>query len=150
MEDRTIILWRNGDDAVGACLAAQLRHQEWVVTQARTLADAKAVEGTPFCPGVAGISSLWRGNVGADAHDQPGMEHTGDAAGHKPESNAACRGPGKQLAPPLGGEALTFERRIDSQISRLRKKIERDPGQARVLKTVWVRGYVLAADMVPA
>jgi len=56
----------------------------------------------------------------------------------------------KQLAPTLGGETLTFERRIDSRISRLRKKIERDPGQARVLKTVWIRGYVLATDVVPA
>lgn len=56
----------------------------------------------------------------------------------------------KQLALPLGGEALTFERRIDSRISRLHKKIERDPGQPRVLKTVWVRTHVLATDVVPA
>jgi len=56
----------------------------------------------------------------------------------------------KLLALTAGDEALAFERSIDSQISRLRKKIERDPRQPRLLKTIWGLGYVLAADVVLA
>ena len=48
-----------------------------------------------------------------------------------------------------GGEAQAFDRSIDSQVSRLRKKIEADPRQPQLLKTAWGNGYVLAADVTP-
>nr|WP_279237682.1 response regulator [Dyella sedimenti] len=39
----------------------------------------------------------------------------------------------------------SFDRSIDSQISRLRKKLEDDPRHPVLLKTIWGDGYLLAA-----
>ena len=46
-----------------------------------------------------------------------------------------------------GRELAAFERSIDNHISRLRKKIEEDPADPRLIKTVWGGGYMLAADV---
>lgn len=46
-----------------------------------------------------------------------------------------------------GREANAFDRAIDNQISRLRRKIEEDPKNPRFIKTVWGGGYTLAADV---
>lgn len=46
-----------------------------------------------------------------------------------------------------GGEVQNFDRSIDSQVSRLRKKLERDPRRPRLLKTSWGDGYVFTADV---
>ena len=48
----------------------------------------------------------------------------------------------------VGDDALPFDRSIDSQVSRLRKKLERDPRQPGLLKTVWGQGYLFATDVV--
>lgn len=42
---------------------------------------------------------------------------------------------------------LNFDRSIDSQISRLRRKLEEDPRHPALLKTIWGDGYLLAADV---
>lgn len=39
-------------------------------------------------------------------------------------------------------------RTVDVQVTRLRRKIEADPGQPRWLHTVWGRGYVLRPDSI--
>ncbi|MCS4295514.1 two-component system OmpR family response regulator [Comamonas sp. BIGb0152] len=44
--------------------------------------------------------------------------------------------------------AAFFDRSIDTQISRLRKKLESDPRQPRMLKTVRGDGYLLAARSI--
>jgi DNA-binding response OmpR family regulator len=46
-----------------------------------------------------------------------------------------------------GRELAAFERSIDNHISRLRKKLEADPREPRLIKTVWGGGYMLAADV---
>ena len=46
-----------------------------------------------------------------------------------------------------GREANIFDRAIDNQISRLRRKIEHDPKNPGLIKTVWGGGYTLAADV---
>jgi two-component system OmpR family response regulator len=46
-----------------------------------------------------------------------------------------------------GRAAQVFDRTIDNQISRLRRKIERDPSQPQLITTVWGGGYSLAADV---
>lgn len=46
-----------------------------------------------------------------------------------------------------GRGAQLFDRSIDNQISRLRRKIERDPADPQLVKTVWGDGYQLAADV---
>jgi two-component system OmpR family response regulator len=46
-----------------------------------------------------------------------------------------------------GRAANVFDRSIDNQVSRLRKKIEADPKEPTLIKTVWGGGYVLAADV---
>lgn len=42
-----------------------------------------------------------------------------------------------------GRERDAFDRAIDVQVGRLRKKLEPDPGKPTLLKTVWGGGYVL-------
>lgn len=44
-----------------------------------------------------------------------------------------------------GREADPFDRSIDNQVSRLRKKIEDDPQNPTLIKTVWGGGYLFAA-----
>jgi len=46
-----------------------------------------------------------------------------------------------------GRSPQPFDRSIDNQVSRLRKKIEVDPRQPTVIKTVRRDGYVFAADV---
>ena len=46
-----------------------------------------------------------------------------------------------------GRELAAFERSIDNHISRLRRKIEADPSDPQLIKTVWGGGYSLAAEV---
>ena len=46
-----------------------------------------------------------------------------------------------------GRELAAFERSIDNHVSRLRRKIEAEPADPRLIKTVWGGGYMLAADV---
>lgn len=46
-----------------------------------------------------------------------------------------------------GREALPFDRSIDNQISRLRKKLEADPRNPVLIKTVWGGGYMFADEV---
>ena len=46
-----------------------------------------------------------------------------------------------------GRSAKVFDRSIDNQVSRLRRKIEADPRRPALVKTVWGGGYMLAADV---
>ena len=43
--------------------------------------------------------------------------------------------------------ANTFDRSMDTQVSRLRKKIEHDPGDPKLIKTVWGGGYIFTPDV---
>ena len=53
----------------------------------------------------------------------------------------------KQLLDLTSGRAAqVFDRTIDNQISRLRRKIEADPSNPVLITTVWGGGYSLAAD----
>jgi two-component system OmpR family response regulator len=49
-----------------------------------------------------------------------------------------------------GRDAAAFERSVDNAIMRLRRKIEDDPREPKIIKTVWGGGYVFAAEPVPA
>ena len=49
-----------------------------------------------------------------------------------------------------GRQAQVFDRAIDNQISRLRRKIERDPAHPELIATVWGGGYSLSADVSEA
>jgi two-component system OmpR family response regulator len=46
-----------------------------------------------------------------------------------------------------GREAHLFDRSIDNQVSRLRKKIEPDPSKPTLIKTVWGGGYLFTAEV---
>jgi len=46
-----------------------------------------------------------------------------------------------------GRELAAFERSIDNHVSRLRRKLEADSSDPRIIKTVWGGGYMLAADV---
>ena len=47
-----------------------------------------------------------------------------------------------------GREAHAFDRAVDNQISRLRRKIEADPKNPEIIKTVWGGGYTLAGEVI--
>lgn len=49
-----------------------------------------------------------------------------------------------------GREAVVFDRSIDNQVSRLRKKIELDPRRPQLIKTHWGGGYSFAAEVTEA
>jgi two-component system OmpR family response regulator len=47
-----------------------------------------------------------------------------------------------------GRESQPFDRSIDNQVSRLRRKLEADPGVPQIILTEWGGGYVFAAELV--
>ncbi len=49
-----------------------------------------------------------------------------------------------------GRSAGAFDRSIDTQVSRLRKKLEVDPSDPRIIQTVWGGGYRFAPEVVEA
>lgn len=49
-----------------------------------------------------------------------------------------------------GREAMPFDRSIDNQVSRLRRKVETDPKNPTLIKTVWGGGYMLTAEVMTA
>lgn len=46
-----------------------------------------------------------------------------------------------------GRDAAPFDRSIDNQVSRLRRKLERNPAEPELIKTVWGEGYSLTAEV---
>jgi two-component system OmpR family response regulator len=46
-----------------------------------------------------------------------------------------------------GREAHLFDRAVDNQVSRLRRKIEVDSKNPQLIQTVWGGGYLFAADV---
>jgi two-component system OmpR family response regulator len=46
-----------------------------------------------------------------------------------------------------GRAAANFDRAIDTQVSRLRRKIEQDPADPKIIKTVWGGGYTFTATV---
>ena len=48
-----------------------------------------------------------------------------------------------------GRTATAFDRSIDNQVSRLRRKIEADPKKPELIKTVWGGGYSFTAEVKP-
>ena len=46
-----------------------------------------------------------------------------------------------------GRETQLFDRSVDNQISRLRRKLERDPKNPRIIVTEWGGGYQFTADL---
>lgn len=46
-----------------------------------------------------------------------------------------------------GRQADVFDRSIDNQVSRLRRKVEHNPSKPSLIKTVWGGGYTLTADV---
>lgn len=46
-----------------------------------------------------------------------------------------------------GRASVPFDRSIDTQVSRLRRKIEKDPKDSKIIKTVWGGGYVFTPSV---
>ena len=59
------------------------------------------------------------------------------------ESGRQRRQPRAQLLDLARGRAANaLDRSIDTQVSRLRRKLELDPGEPKIIKTVWGGGYM--------
>jgi two-component system OmpR family response regulator len=48
-----------------------------------------------------------------------------------------------------GREAGPFDRAIDNQVSRLRRKLEADPRRPALIRTHWGGGYSFEAEVQP-
>ena len=46
-----------------------------------------------------------------------------------------------------GRSSSPFDRAIDTQVSRLRRKLEKDPKDPEIIKTVWGGGYIFTASV---
>ena len=49
-----------------------------------------------------------------------------------------------------GRSSVAFDRSIDTQVSRIRRKIELDPKKPELIKTVWGGGYIFTPDVAKA
>jgi two-component system OmpR family response regulator len=49
-----------------------------------------------------------------------------------------------------GRDSTAFDRAVDNVVLRLRKKIERDPRDPKIIRTVWGGGYIFVAEPVVA
>ena len=49
--------------------------------------------------------------------------------------------------PAVQEEAVPFDRSVDNQVSRLRRKIEADPKSPELIKTVWGGGYSFSGEV---
>ena len=105
--------------------------------------DAARAQGTRPCASPAGAWSRERRRlVGPDGRE---AELTG---GEFDLLLAFAERPGRVLSRDQlldltrGREAAPFDRSVDSQISRLRRKIEPDPSRPALIKTVRSGGYV--------
>ncbi len=47
-----------------------------------------------------------------------------------------------------GRDAAPFDRSVDTQVSRLRRKIEADPKDPKIIKTVWGGGYIFTPTVI--
>ena len=78
--------------------------------------------------------------VGLDEHIlvdfEQGELHSGDTASRD-----------RLLDMVQGREAHLFDRAVDNQVSRLRRKVEADSRNPTLIQTVWGGGYMLAADV---
>ena len=65
------------------------------------------------------------------------------------ESTTAHSSTGEPAEPFTGGgeAAALFDRAVDNQVSRLRRKIEADSRNPTLIQTVWGGGYMLAAHV---
>jgi len=48
-----------------------------------------------------------------------------------------------------GRTSNSLDRSVDTQVSRLRKKLEREPGDPKIIKTVWGGGYMFTPAVSP-
>jgi len=53
----------------------------------------------------------------------------------------------KLLDLTIGRNADPFDRSIDNQVSRLRKKVESDPKNPMLIRTHWGGGYSLSSEV---
>ncbi|MGI9486720.1 MAG: response regulator [Geminicoccaceae bacterium] len=110
------------------------------------------VTGTPASPGCLGFAG-WRFDPAKRELHNPDGEMVSLSTSELDLLATFLQHPTRvlnrdQLLDLLRGEAWTpFDRSIDTQVGRLRKKIERDPGNPDLIKTVRGIGYVFSADV---
>ena len=124
---------------------------------ARIKAVLRRIEGAPAAPAAAAPAAAspdrlkfegWQLDTGARRLTHPGGQDVSLTSGEFDLLCVLARHPGRVLSRDFlleqtrGREAAPFDRTIDVQIGRLRKKIEADPEQPQIIKSVRSAGYV--------
>lgn len=148
--DRVVGLEMGADDYVAKPFSSRelLARIKAVLRRAQSLpADARSSEGANFRFAGWTLDMAKRELVSADGVIVPLSTGEYDlllAFIHHPQRVLSR----DQLLDLARGRAATvFDRSIDTQVSRLRRKIERNPKDPEVIKTVWGGGYIFTPSV---
>lgn len=119
------------------------------IEPAPVAAGPAAVAAPAAAPGGQGLSFLgWRLDLAARRLDDPAGSEVRLTTGEFELLAALAQNPGRVLSRDFlleqtrGREAAPFDRTIDVQVGRLRKKIEADPENPQIIKSVRGAGYI--------
>ncbi|BEP38257.1 response regulator (plasmid) [Variovorax sp. V59] len=127
----------------------------------RLAPDEAPAAGAPVPAAPAGLASPdrlrfagWQLDLAARSLTNPQGQSVALTGGEFDLLSAFARHPGRVLSRDFlleqtrGREAAPFDRTIDVQVGRLRKKIEADPDDPQIVKSVRGAGYILVPPVV--
>ncbi|MDP9964473.1 DNA-binding response OmpR family regulator [Variovorax beijingensis] len=127
----------------------------------RLAPDEAPAAGVPAPAAPAGLASTdrlrfagWQLDLAARSLTNPQGQSVALTGGEFDLLSAFARHPGRVLSRDFlleqtrGREAAPFDRTIDVQVGRLRKKIEADPDDPQIVKSVRGAGYILVPPVV--
>lgn len=136
-----------------ARIKAVLRRIEPALAAGAPAVRSATVEAAPG----QGVSFLgWRLDLAARRLDDPSGSEVRLTTGEFELLAALVQHPGRVLSRDFlleqtrGREAAPFDRTIDVQVGRLRKKIESDPENPQIIKSVRGAGYIFVPAVAPA
>ncbi|MDR6890572.1 MULTISPECIES: response regulator transcription factor [Variovorax] len=122
--------------------------------------DSHAAANAPASPAASATSERlrfagWQLDLAARSLANPEGQGVPLTGGEFDLLRAFARHPGRVLSRDFlleqtrGREAAPFDRTIDVQVGRLRKKIEADPDDPQIIKSVRGAGYILVPPVTP-
>ncbi|WP_431111177.1 response regulator [Variovorax paradoxus] len=122
--------------------------------------DSRAAASAPASPAASATSERlrfagWQLDLAARSLANPEGQGVPLTGGEFDLLRAFARHPGRVLSRDFlleqtrGREAAPFDRTIDVQVGRLRKKIEADPDDPQIIKSVRGAGYIMVPPVTP-